>query len=130
LCDFSPATFRGSKPAKTGFNEDCGCAWQRSKGREGQETGCSQGQAKMMILTSGRREGKTGDEDSAKVGGSTDELGWMLLAHTCKPNYSGGKDQEDHSSKPAQVDSSEDPISKMPNTKQLILSGSSGSAPA
>jgi hypothetical protein len=29
--------------------------------------------------------------------------GWLLLAHTCNPSYSGGRDQEDHSSKPAQV---------------------------
>jgi hypothetical protein len=26
---------------------------------------------------------------------------WALVAHTCNPGYSGGRDQEDHSSKPA-----------------------------
>jgi hypothetical protein len=30
----------------------------------------------------------------------------------------GGRDQEDHSSKPAQANSSSDPISKIPNTKK------------
>jgi hypothetical protein len=33
------------------------------------------------------------------------------LAHTCNPSYSGGRDQEDRSSKPAQANSSQDPIS-------------------
>jgi hypothetical protein len=33
-------------------------------------------------------------------------LSWMLVAHACNPNYSGGRDQEDHGSKPAQADSS------------------------
>jgi hypothetical protein len=36
------------------------------------------------------------------------------VAHTCNPAYSGDRDQEDHSSKPAQVNSSGDPISKIP----------------
>jgi hypothetical protein len=26
---------------------------------------------------------------------------WVPVAHTCNPSYSGGRDQEDHSSKPA-----------------------------
>jgi hypothetical protein len=34
------------------------------------------------------------------------------VAHTYNPSYSGGRDQEDHSSKPAQANSSQDPISK------------------
>jgi hypothetical protein len=37
---------------------------------------------------------------------------WALVAHTCNPNYSGGRDQEDRGSKPAQANSSQDPISK------------------
>jgi hypothetical protein len=37
---------------------------------------------------------------------------WALVVHTCNPSYSGGRDQEDHSSKPAQANSSWDPISK------------------
>jgi hypothetical protein len=28
---------------------------------------------------------------------------WALVAHTCNLSYSGGKDQEDHSSKPARA---------------------------
>jgi hypothetical protein len=27
----------------------------------------------------------------------------VLVAHTCNPSYSGGRDQEDHGSKPAQA---------------------------
>jgi hypothetical protein len=42
----------------------------------------------------------------------------MPVAHTCTPNYSGGRDQEDHSSKPAQANSSQDPILKTPSQKR------------
>jgi hypothetical protein len=41
-----------------------------------------------------------------------------LLAHTCNPGYSGGKDQEDCGSKPAWANSSQDPISKNPSQKK------------
>jgi hypothetical protein len=34
------------------------------------------------------------------------------VAHACNPSYSEGRDQEDHSLKPAQANSSRDPISK------------------
>jgi hypothetical protein len=34
------------------------------------------------------------------------------VAHTCNPSYSGGRDQEDHGSKPAHANSLRDPISK------------------
>jgi hypothetical protein len=34
------------------------------------------------------------------------------MAHACNPSYSGGRDQEDCSSKPAQANSSQDPILK------------------
>jgi hypothetical protein len=40
------------------------------------------------------------------------------VAHAYNPSYSGGRDQEDHSLKPAQANSSQDPISKKPNTKK------------
>jgi hypothetical protein len=36
----------------------------------------------------------------------------------CNPGYLGGRDQEDHSSKPAWANSSQDPISKTPITKK------------
>jgi hypothetical protein len=39
------------------------------------------------------------------------------VAHAYNPSYSGGRDQEDHGSKPAQASSSQDPISKIPITK-------------
>jgi hypothetical protein len=34
------------------------------------------------------------------------------VTYTCNPSYSGGRDQEDHSSKPIQANISQDPISK------------------
>jgi hypothetical protein len=40
------------------------------------------------------------------------------VAHTCNPNYSGGRDQEDLGSKPAQADTLQDPISKIPITER------------
>jgi hypothetical protein len=43
--------------------------------------------------------------------------GQTPVAHTCNPSYSGGKEQEDHGSKPARANSSLDPISKKPFTK-------------
>jgi hypothetical protein len=39
------------------------------------------------------------------------------VAHACNLSYSVGRDQEDHGSKPAQANSSRDPISKKPFTK-------------
>jgi hypothetical protein len=38
------------------------------------------------------------------------------VAHTCNPGYSGGRDQKDYSSKPAQANSSGAGISKNPIT--------------
>jgi hypothetical protein len=35
-----------------------------------------------------------------------------LEAYSCNPSYSGGRDQEDHSLKPAWANSLQDPISK------------------
>jgi hypothetical protein len=42
----------------------------------------------------------------------------VLVAHTCNPRYSGGRDQEDHGLKPAQANSSRDPILKNPSQKK------------
>jgi hypothetical protein len=45
----------------------------------------------------------------------------VLVAHACNPSYSGGRDQEDCSLKPAQGNSSRDPISKTkPSQKRLV----------
>jgi hypothetical protein len=43
---------------------------------------------------------------------------WVLVAHTCNPSYSGGRDQEDHSLRPALANSSQDPISNILNTRK------------
>jgi hypothetical protein len=40
--------------------------------------------------------------------------------HTCNPSYSGGKEQEDQGSKPAQANSSQDPIEDTQYKKGLI----------
>jgi hypothetical protein len=37
---------------------------------------------------------------------------WTSVSHTCNSSYSGGKDQEDRGLKPAQANSSQDPIKK------------------
>jgi hypothetical protein len=37
------------------------------------------------------------------------------MVHACNLSYSGGRDQEDHCSKPDQASISRDPISKIPN---------------
>jgi hypothetical protein len=39
------------------------------------------------------------------------------VAHAYNPSYSGGRDQEDHGSKPIWANSSRDPTSKKPFTK-------------
>jgi hypothetical protein len=39
------------------------------------------------------------------------------VAHAYNPSYSGGRDQEDHGSKPAWANNWQDPISKKPFTK-------------
>jgi hypothetical protein len=36
----------------------------------------------------------------------------VLVAHTCNPSYSGGRDQEDYGWKPTWANSLRDPISK------------------
>jgi hypothetical protein len=41
----------------------------------------------------------------------------VLVAHACNPSYSGGRDQEDGSSKPAWENSSLDSVSKNPSQK-------------
>jgi hypothetical protein len=46
------------------------------------------------------------------------KLSQVLVAHACNPSYSAGRDQEDHSSKPAWTNSSRDPISKNPSQKR------------
>jgi hypothetical protein len=54
-------------------------------------------------------------------------LCWVPVAHTYNPHYSGGRDQEDHGSKPTQENSS------MRAYLENILhkkSGSRGRAPA
>jgi hypothetical protein len=43
---------------------------------------------------------------------------WASVTYTYNPGYSVGRDQEDHGSKPACANSSQNPISKMPNTKK------------
>jgi hypothetical protein len=53
--------------------------------------------------------------------------GQVLVSHTCNLSHSGGRDQEDRGSKPAQASSSRDPILKIPITKKGWRSGLSSS---
>jgi hypothetical protein len=39
------------------------------------------------------------------------------VVHTCNPSYSGGKDQEDHGSKPVRAKKVYNPLSQKPFTK-------------
>jgi hypothetical protein len=45
----------------------------------------------------------------------------FALASACNPSYSGGRDQDDHSSKPAQANSSMRPYLKKPFTKIRLM---------
>jgi hypothetical protein len=51
------------------------------------------------------------------------KLDQVLVAHAYNPSYSGGRDEEDHSSKATRANSSQDPILKMPITKKSWWSG-------
>jgi hypothetical protein len=53
-----------------------------------------------------------------------EEHSQALVAHTCNPSYSGGRDQEDCGLKSAQANGSQDPILKKPFTKKGWWSGS------
>jgi hypothetical protein len=46
--------------------------------------------------------------------------GWTLVAHACNPSYSEERDQEDCVSKPTRANSSQDLMSKIPNTKKRV----------
>jgi hypothetical protein len=46
-----------------------------------------------------------------------------MVAHTCNPSDSGGRDQEDRSSKPNRENNLRDPISKTPITKKKKKAG-------
>jgi hypothetical protein len=52
-----------------------------------------------------------------------------VVAHACNPSYSGGRDQEDHSSKSAQASSSQDPISKKIHKKKRVGGVAQGVGP-
>jgi hypothetical protein len=43
------------------------------------------------------------------------------VTHSCNPSYSGSRDQVDLGSKPAQANSSRDPISKYPFTNKGLV---------
>jgi hypothetical protein len=43
---------------------------------------------------------------------------WASVAYACNPSYSGGRDQEDHGSKPVQANSWQAPTLKNPSQKR------------
>jgi hypothetical protein len=49
--------------------------------------------------------------------------GQAPVAHSCNPSYYGGRDLEDHGSKPVLANSLRDPISKIPITHTLKRAG-------
>jgi hypothetical protein len=63
-------------------------------------------------------KGTPSDECSIKIL----RLSRALVAHTCNPSYSGGRNQEDQGSKPAGANSVRDPFLKK-NTLQKRASG-------
>jgi hypothetical protein len=42
---------------------------------------------------------------------NTEQKRLVLVTHTCNPSYLGGRDQEDHRSKQAWANSSQNPVS-------------------
>jgi hypothetical protein len=53
----------------------------------------------------------------------------MLVAYTCNPSYSGGRNQEDRGSKPAQANNSRDPILKKTHHKKRAVGVAQGAEP-
>jgi hypothetical protein len=49
---------------------------------------------------------------------------WVQVVHTYNPSYSGGRDQEDHCSKPAWANSLQDSVLTKPFTKKGWWNGS------
>jgi hypothetical protein len=59
-----------------------------------------------------------GPEGNQKQSHQKCHRSWASVGHAWNPRYSGGRDQEDHSLKPAQANSLWEPISKIPVTKR------------
>jgi hypothetical protein len=70
------------------------------------------------VVTTGQREHSITIEHSLGLCGKRSKAGQVPVAHACNPRDSGGRDQEDRGSKPAQANSSQDPILKTPITKK------------
>jgi endogenous inhibitor of DNA gyrase (YacG/DUF329 family) len=56
-----------------------------------------------------------------KTSNKNQETSPALVAHVCNPSYSGGRDQENHGSKPAQANSSVRPYCKKTFTKIELM---------
>jgi hypothetical protein len=64
-----------------------------------------------------------GEEMKSKIKNYLENC-WVPEAHAYNPSYSGGRDQEDHGSKPVQANSSMRPYLEKPFTKTGWWSGS------
>jgi hypothetical protein len=53
-----------------------------------------------------KREAPNSNLSTAKKKRKRKLFGLVPVAHTYNPSYSGGRDQEDHSAKPAEINSS------------------------
>jgi hypothetical protein len=71
------------------------------------------------------KPGKDTQTRPAVKGSLRARSGWALVAHTCNPGYSGGRDQEDRSSNPVPGNT----ILKKTQHKKGWQSGSSGRVP-
>jgi hypothetical protein len=65
-----------------------------------------------------------GGQNGYIIPGKITNIRQALVVHACNPNYSRGRDQEDPGSKPAQANSSRDPISEKSFTQKGWWSGS------
>jgi hypothetical protein len=56
-------------------------------------------------------------------------VSWVQVAHACNLSYSGDRDQEDHSLKPAQANSSKDSILKKKKSQKRAGGVAQGAGP-
>jgi hypothetical protein len=66
--------------------------------------GCKMHTTRTITTPKNKRKKKRNkklDRDPCVFQSIKDFLGWAPMAHAYKPSYSGGRDQEDHSLKPA-----------------------------
>jgi hypothetical protein len=94
------------------------------------QTGLGKKQECISKITRAKRAGGMAQEGECLPSNRKSLSSKPLEAHACNPSYSEGRDQEVNGLKPALVDSSRDPISKILGTKKGCRSDSSSRPPA